>query len=254
MGLSISALLGPTPVPQAIEQCERILAEKLRDRQAESKTLCTLAQLRAMTGAFDEARTLVRRARSLLADLGHNVAAASTAIDLLGVELLAGDLAAAEREARRDLEFLTAAGETYVLSAVAALLSRVVRDQGRDADAMELSRTAEQASAEDDIESQALWRSVRAPMLARAGALAEAEALARSALGFARRTDARTLQADALAELAMVLRLAAREDEARQAIEDAIALYEAKGDLVSSARSRNWAVPGVVTPGPRSRG
>jgi class 3 adenylate cyclase/tetratricopeptide (TPR) repeat protein len=241
MGLSISALLGPTPVAQAIEQCERILAEKLRDRQAEAKTLCTLAQLRAMTGAFDEARTLVRRARGLLADLGHNVAAASTAIDLLGVELLAGDLAAAEREARRDLEFLTAAGETYVLSTVAALLSRVVRDQGRDVDAMALSRTAEEASAEDDIESQALWRAVRAPMLARGGALAEAEALARSALDFARQTDARTLQADALIELASVLAVAGRGAEARAGADEAVAIYAAKGDRISQARWSAWA-------------
>jgi tetratricopeptide (TPR) repeat protein len=241
MGLSVSALLGPTPVPQAIEQCERILAEQLRDRQAESKILCTLAQLRAMTGAFDDARVLLRRSRALLADLGNNVAAASTAIDLVGVELLAGDLATAEREARRDYDFLAAAGETYLLSAIAAMLSRVVRDQGRDADAMVLSKAAEQASSDDDVESQALWRSIRAPMLARAGAHADAEALARSAIELLRQTDARPLQADALIELASVLSIAGRGAEAQAAAGNAVEIYAAKGDRVSQARWSAWA-------------
>ncbi len=93
MGISISTLLGSTPVPQAIVDCEAMLAAGLNDRQAQSKILCTLAQLRAMNGEFDAARALYRRGRSLLRDLGQGVNAASTGIDLLSVELLAGDLA-----------------------------------------------------------------------------------------------------------------------------------------------------------------
>ena len=73
VGLSSSALLGPTPVPQAIELCERMIADGLSDRQAESKILCTLAQLRAMNGEFEPARALYRRGRSLLRELGQGV-------------------------------------------------------------------------------------------------------------------------------------------------------------------------------------
>ena len=181
--------------------------------------LCMLAQLRAMNGEFDEARALYRRGRGLLRELGQGVSAASTGIDLARVELLAGDLAAAEREVRADYEFLERQGETYFLSTMAALLSRVVRDQGRDDEALSsLHSVEEAAAADDDVEAQVLWRSVRAPILARAGDLAEAEALLREAVELAHESEAPVLQADTLSELAEVLRLAGRGDEARSVI------------------------------------
>jgi len=241
MGLSISTLLGPTPVPQAIERCEQMIADGISDRQAESKLLCTLAQLHAMSGDFEKGRSLYRHGRSLLRELGQGVQAASTGIDLLAVELLAGDLVAAERDVMPDYEFLANAGETYFLSTIAAMLSRVVRDLGRDEEALKLSKTAEAASAEDDIESQALWRSIRAPIIARLGNLAEAESLARSAVALSQKTDAPHAQADSLSELAAVLMIAGRIDEARQAVDAAILIYRLKGDVVSAARATAWA-------------
>ena len=241
MVISSSTLLGPTPVPQAIELCEQTVSNGLSDRQAEAKVLCTLAQLRAMNGEFDAARALYRRGRGLLRELGQGLNAASTGVDVLLVELLAGDLAAAKREVMPDYEFLVRTGETFVLSTIAALLSRVERDQGRDAEALTFSQVAEDATAADDVDSQALWRSIRAPILARAGNLAEAESLARSAVELARQGDAPQLQADTMVELATVLALAGRLDEARQFIERAIAIYRAKGDIASSRRVAAWA-------------
>jgi len=44
-----------------------------------------------------------------------------------------------------------------------------------------------------------------------------------------------------LSELAAVLAQANRLDEARQTIEKAIAIYQAKGDVVSADRSVAWA-------------
>jgi len=157
------------------------------------------------------------------------------------VELLGGDLGLAEREIRSDLDFLANAGESYYLSTMTALLSRLVRDQGRDNEALELSRAAEKAADEDDFDSQALWRAIRAPIVARAGDLAGAETLARKAVELVRRTEAPLMQADALAELAEVLNIAGRSVEARAAIEEAIALYCSKGNLVSEAQCRRWA-------------
>ncbi len=73
------------------------------------------------------------------------------------------------------------------------------------------------------------------------GRLDEAESLARSAVELSQQSDAPQLQADALSELAAVLLLAGRLDEARQPIDDAIATYRAKGDVVSAARAAAWA-------------
>ena len=241
MGLAVNTLLGPTPVPQVIVQCEQMIAAGLSDRQAESRLLCTLALLHAMNGEFDKARALYQRGRGMLRELGQGVMAASAGIDILNIEILAGDLVAAEREVMPDYEFLARLGETYTLSTMAAMLSRVVRDQGRDADALVFSQVAEGATAADDIESQALWRSIRAPIIARTGNLAEAESLARAAVEFSQKTDAPQLRGDTLSELAAVLLLAGRIDEARQAIGSAIAIYAAKGDVVSAARATGWA-------------
>ncbi|MEO6061673.1 MAG: hypothetical protein ABIQ99_07030, partial [Thermoflexales bacterium] len=238
MGVSISALFGSMPVRQAIVQCERVIADGLSDRQAESVVMCTIAQLRAMNGEFEEARSLCRQGRALLRDLGQGVNAASTALDLARIELLAGDLAGAEQEVRADYSFLSQMGEKYFLPSMAALLSRLVRDQGRDAEALELSKVAEAIAAEGDIEPQAMWRLVRAPIIARSGDLVVAEALARDALALARQTDMPVLQADAWAELATVLGMAGRYDEARQSMREAIEQYVSKGDIVSTARSR----------------
>ena len=240
VGISSSTLLGPMPVPQAIARCERLIADGISDRQAEGRVLCALAQLHAMNGDFGQARDLCRRGRAQLRELGQGVNVAATAIDVLTVELLAGDLAAAEREVMPDYEFLVRAGETYFMPTMAALLSRIVRDQGRDDDALAFSKAAEKASAADDIESQALWRSIRAPIAARAGKSVEAESLARSAVEMSQRTDAPQMQADALSELATVLILSGRIDESRRTMDAAIAIYEAKGDVVSAARSKAW--------------
>ena len=239
--LSINALYGPTPVPQAIVQCEKLIAEGLGDRQIECAIMCTLAQLKAMNGELEAARNLYQRGREMLRDLGQGVYAAATGVDLARVELRGGDLSIVEREVRADYEFLAKMGETYYLSTIAALLARVVRDQGRDDEALALSKISEQATAADDIESQALWRSIRAPIVARAGNSALAEELARTALEMVSRTEAPWLRADALSALASVLHLTGKTDEARRVIGEAITLYTAKGDVVSATRSTAWA-------------
>jgi class 3 adenylate cyclase/tetratricopeptide (TPR) repeat protein len=235
------ALLGPTPVPRAIVQCEQVIASGLKDRQDECNVIGMLAQLRAMNGELEPARLLYRRARAMLRDLGQGINAAASGLCVAEVELLGGDLELAEREVRADYDFLAKSGETYYFSTMAGLLSRVVRDQGRDDEALVLSKAAEEASAQDDILSQALWRATRAPILARAGQMAEAENMARGAVELSRRTEAPSWQADALAELACVLHLAAKPDEALQVVNEGIALYLAKGNVVGATLARAWA-------------
>ena len=120
---------------------------------------------------------------------------------------------------------------------MAALLARVVREQGRDEEALALSRTAERTAAEDDLDAQVLWRSIRAPIVARAGDWAGGEALARAALDLARQTETPVLQSDTLYELSTVLHLASRREEAQATLAEASAIYSAKGDRVSVARA-----------------
>jgi class 3 adenylate cyclase/tetratricopeptide (TPR) repeat protein len=233
---TFAALFGPTPVEEAIEYCEHLASQGLSDRQAEALVLCSLAQLRAMRGDFEPARELIRVARTLLNDLGLVVLVAATAMDSARIELLAGDLRTAEDELRRAEQTLTGLGERYLLPSLAALLAQVVYMQGRADAAEEISRRVEQLSDADDVESQAAWRSVRAKVLAGRGRAGEAELLARDAVRLIQTTDSPWMQADALLDLAEVLRRSARLDEARAVAAEALKLYEVKGDRAAAAR------------------
>jgi class 3 adenylate cyclase/tetratricopeptide (TPR) repeat protein len=229
-----AALHGPTPVVEAISRCERIVDSSYGDRQAEGLVLCALAHLEAMRTEYARARELYGRARLLLEDLGVAVAAASTSLDSAAVEMLAGDPAAAEAELRRDYETLERIGERYIIPTVVALLAEAVCAQGRWDEADELSRTAEELAADDDVDAQALWRLVRVKTLTHQHRLDEAESLARAALEILSQTDAVVMQADAAAALADVLGLAGRQDEADEVRATAQGLYRQKGDIASA--------------------
>jgi tetratricopeptide (TPR) repeat protein len=191
-----------------------------------------------MNGDCDAAREMCRRARAVLRDLGSGVRAASASFDLAMIELLSGDPAAAEREVRPDCELLERIGETFFLSSMATVLARAVREQGRDDEALEVTRLAEKSAAPNDIEAQVQWRCIRAPILARAGALEEAEALMRAAVDMAKQTEAPDLLASSWSELATVLHLRGQQHEARQALDEALRIYDAKGDRMAAQRLR----------------
>jgi class 3 adenylate cyclase/tetratricopeptide (TPR) repeat protein len=234
---AIAALDGPTPVPEAIERCESIVAEALDDRRTQGLVMSLLSVLRAMQGDFDAARDLYRRARLMLGEYGRSVVAASTSQQSCRVELLAQDPAAAERELRRDFAELAKMGERYFLSTAAGELARAVYAQGRYAEAEELTQLAEELSGDDDLTSQALWRSVRAKALARRGLDSQAEELAREAAQLLQRTDALVDRADALEDLAEVLALRGT-DHGRACLEEALVLLERKENVVSAERVR----------------
>jgi predicted ATPase len=240
LGLAVNALYGPTPVATAIALCESSLATEMNDRQVEGMVTSKLALLKAMNGKFDEARALYRRGRAMLDELGESMRAASTAVDLVIIEQLAGDLANAERAVMADYEFFARTGETYYLSTMAALLARVIRDQERDDEALTLLSIAEGAAAEDDVDAQVLWRSIRAPILARSGDLTAAMELAQAAAELVSQTESPVLQADTLFELATVLLIGKRTDDARATAERAATIYGAKGDIVSTSRTQRW--------------
>ena len=103
-------------------------------------------------------------------------------------------------------------------------------DRLEEADAW-AGRAAE-LGASDDAFTQMTWRQVRAMVLARRGQHAEAERLAREAVAIGEATDFLDGQGDAYADLAEVLLLAGKADEAAASLEQAIGRYELKGNVV----------------------
>jgi tetratricopeptide (TPR) repeat protein len=226
------------PAGEAFVRCQRIVKEAIDDRRSEGLAMSLLARLCAMRGDFEHARSLYRSARATLEDLGRSVVAASTSLDSCGVEMLAGNPAAAESELSRDYAALSEMGETYLLSTVAAELARAVGAQGRLEEAARLTGEAEVLAADDDLTSQALWRSVRARVLAASGDHEHAIALAREAVSILQPTDAAVVQADALVDLAEVLRAAGEAGEAESTLRVALELNERKGNVVAAERVR----------------
>ncbi|HET7082687.1 MAG TPA: adenylate/guanylate cyclase domain-containing protein [Candidatus Limnocylindria bacterium] len=231
---AISALYGPTPIGEAIERSEQLVSEVTGDRRTEGQLCRTLAVLYAMRGDFDKARATYAHAEALLRELGGFVAA-SGSLESAQIEILAGDLEAAEAALRHDYEALETMGERYLLSSVAGLLGRVLYEQGRFDEAHELSRTVENLSSAEDIDAQALWRGVRGKVLAQRGESEQATQLIEEMLALRRQAESPDLEAEALADLAEVQRLSG--DAGWQAtLAAAVAGYERKGDEASIRR------------------
>src|SRR5262249_44631126 len=169
-----------------------------------------LASRAGMRGEFDVADALVREANETLHQLGslgwvsHHEAL---------VRLLAGRPDLAELPLRAGLERLARYEDRGMLATTAAMLAQALYAPGRMEGADQSRAVAARAAAEDDIVTQAIWRGVRAKLLAREGALEKAEALARSAVELVEPTDLLTHRGDALLDLAEVLSARSSESE-----------------------------------------
>ncbi len=247
--LAISALYGPTPVDEAIKRCEELRERAEGDRKAEALTCCALAHLQAMLGRFEAARDLFRRSRALFEEFGWKLEAALTSIDSGPAELLAGDPQAAESELRRDFDALDRMGERNYISTTAGWLAEALYRQGQLDEAERFARFCEEVAAFDDVTSQVLWRSIQGKTLARLGRLDEAERLVQAAVDMIGRTDALDYQGNAFMDLAEVLGLAGRTQEAAAAIREAVELFEEKGNLVSAERARGQLAAVLVAKG-----
>src|SRR5205823_6440727 len=129
---------GPAPVPEGIAFCDEILARHLGDPVLDIFAFEKRGMLEAMSGHPDDGRTSVREAQRLAEELGLKVRSGMSADHAGHVELVAGDLDAAERELRAGYELLGSIGEDAFRGALASSLSEVLYQQGRYEEALEL--------------------------------------------------------------------------------------------------------------------
>jgi DNA-binding SARP family transcriptional activator len=226
---------GPTPVPEAIRACERLV--EVADRE-HPIVLSSLATLRAMLGEIDAARALAEHARKLaLERMRGRSPMMILALDRASVELSAGDLGAAERELEVALELARAGRLRDTIAQTAARLSLVVvqRDPARAEALAVLSRDIAPA---ESIAAQALARAATARATESRTRRGTAD-LATEAVRIVP-TEMPNLRADLLVELAEILRASGDATEATHAISEAIGLYERKGNLVGAARAGEY--------------
>jgi class 3 adenylate cyclase/tetratricopeptide (TPR) repeat protein len=232
-----AAVVGPTPVDEAIELCLDIREQVRSSPVAMAETMHPLAVLHAMRGEFDRARSLVRAGNAIIEELGRIYSAGLSHHEAL-VEMLAGRPEVAEERLRRAYETLDEMGEKSLLATTAAMLAQAIHAQHRLDEAWHFCEVSRRVATDEDLSAQVVGRSTSAKILAAQGRGDEAEAFAREAVELAANTDFLTHHGQAFLDLAEVLQLNGLPEEAESALRAGLELYERKGDLVSAKRAR----------------
>jgi class 3 adenylate cyclase/tetratricopeptide (TPR) repeat protein len=231
-----AAVFGPTPVDDAIARCEEVRDLVSASPVAVAWAVNAMALLQAMKGDFEMAERLLAEANETLHQLGSLHSSVSH-IEAL-IRLHARRPALAEATLRADVQTLEAMNAGDLLATTTAMLAQAVYDQGRLAEADALCQAAADGAARDDIVTQVIWRGVKGKVLAADGDGQRAEALAREAVALVEPTDLRSHHADAMLDLAEVLRACGRDAQSEQAIRTGLSLYENKGNAAGAARAR----------------
>ena len=195
------------------------------------------AEALARLGRSDAARAILAEARSDLADRGAARQLASiTGIMSVEVELLADNPTLAAELGEEGCRLFEELGDKGRLSTAAGYLAQALYRLDRLDEADAWAARAPQLGASDDAITQILWRQVRAKVLARRGEHAAAEQLAREVAALSEETDMLDAQGDVYADLAEVLTLGGKPEEAIAALEMALARFERKENRASAKR------------------
>ena len=197
------------------------------------------AVLAARAERFGEARSLFEEYFDMLQQLGlDTVREAARAQWSSRLELEAdrpAEAVAQLRDARDNLEQL---GERAYRSTATACLGNALYAAGQFEEAERMALAAEGESAPEDSINFAMAHGVCARLAADRGDHLDAERLAESAVEYAYRMDMPLARADALCVRAHVLQASGRNTEAMSVMDEALAIYERKGDRAAANHAR----------------
>ncbi|HZO49316.1 MAG TPA: adenylate/guanylate cyclase domain-containing protein [Gaiellaceae bacterium] len=231
--LSTALLYGPTPVDDALRECELLLAEARGTPSLEANVLCAMAGLEAMRDRGDAAREAYARAAEAFESRGLVLPRAGQTQVGVAMELLLGDPTAALREARRGYEILATIASEQIQ---APLVAEALLELGREDEAAALVDPIEPAARPYLVAWQVRCRIVKARIATARGDAGTAASLAAAAVELAQRTDDPTLAGDAFVALAEALEAAAARERAAVALADALGRYRAKGNIAAARR------------------
>jgi tetratricopeptide (TPR) repeat protein len=218
-------VFGPIPVEEAIRRCEELLSDAKFDGTVRAGSLGVLGVLFAMRGRFAEARDYFARGIAILEELGITLRVVTRQHFLADIELLANDPAAAERAMRWAYERELEMGEKMDIPGTTNRLADALYRQGRYDEAGKWSEIGG-------------GRGIRALLAAKRGEFEHAETLARESVAMTEHGQSLNARGTALMRLAEVLLMAGRSGEAVPPLNDAIELYERKGNLASAQEAR----------------
>jgi tetratricopeptide (TPR) repeat protein len=229
---------GPMPALHGIALVEELLSADYANAALRAQALQILALFQAMRGEFELSRRAAADAWNLIEEIDLRLLRGLYAGDVGSAELIARDLDRAEFVLRRGHDALVEMGDVGVRSTVDGVLSDVLFLQGRYDEALELADESGAIAAVDDLDSQPRSRAARARVLATRGELDEALDLLHEAVELVEPIDFTELKGYVHEVLGEVLVRAGRTEDATVAVEQAIAFYEQKGNVVSAERSR----------------
>ena len=235
----LGLIYGPTPVEDAITRCADIYDDlDASDLLSHANRSIAIGRLEAMRGDAELGRRMVAEGRAVVQELGMLRHWAGTSMQAAELELESGHPVAAEEVLRPAFEKLTEIGEKSYLSTMAGFLAEALYEQGRHDEAVELTTVAEEAASPTDLLSQIIYRTVRAKIAARAGRLEEAEQLIQTAALKCEDTDCSNDRARVFTDLAEVLAIAGLHAKSWRALNEALELYTAKGNVPGIERIR----------------
>jgi class 3 adenylate cyclase/tetratricopeptide (TPR) repeat protein len=231
---------GPTPADQAAIGFEALMRGPAAQHGGLRTAVAAFrAEMEAMGGKAQIARELVEMAKAWARDFGLRMYYAGSVLRVSAyIALLVGDAERAEQDLREGVDMLRKMGDAGHLSSVAPQLADLLQAQGHTEEALALTEEAERLALGGDMDAEVGWRRVKSKILAHQGHLAEGVRLATEAVDLARRTDYLDMRGVACLDLGEVLRRAGRDGDAIPVLQEAIVMFDLKGNVVMAARTR----------------
>jgi len=238
-GFRYDAFWGSTPIEEglaSIETIRRIVGDSVHGNLACEITLAALLAMADRETDFDAALDRYLRARSDLG-LANNPAGGQQRAESLW---RLGRIDEAVAVLRDDKAYWDARGETGINSTTTATLATNLVESGLIDEAESLIEEARSMAASDDFATHlAIGQATALVALAR-GDHDTALAAIDGALDRVRPTDYLNYKADSLRIRGQVLLAAERQAEAEASFDEALVMYDRKGNVASARRLRAW--------------
>jgi tetratricopeptide (TPR) repeat protein len=240
-GFNSDAYFGSQPVAEglhSVETIRAILGDGVVGRRMGDERSAYLAAMGDRAEEFDAAMERVDRA---WADLGNPDARFWAGSQGRAESLWRlGRLADAIEWFRSSKRYLDARGETAFNSTITALLATCLAEAGQLGEAASLVPEARAMAASDDFATHVAIRWAQALVSSAAGDHEPALTAIDEALRLILPTDYLTFTADTHRIRGQVLLAADRRAEAEAAFDEALSLFERKGNIASARRLRTW--------------
>ena len=234
---------GSTSVERAIRECEEMLEAGLR-RDLWSppplplRLLAALGSLYAQAGRIEDARSVLQQAVDQARQSGLLWFLAGMTFDLGEAEFIAGNLAEAAGHMRSAHALVETEDDHVFKPQLACELACVLALSGDAGEARQLALDA-RAISSGDFALEVLWRRALSLVAASEGQFKEARMLSDEARARANASDWLTFRGQTLEEAAHVRELSGDSVGATTALEEALAAYEQKGNVMGEQRVRS---------------